>query len=123
VTYKNGTTTITDFAGNVEDNLTSETSIIDDNGEVLLVKVSKEDYLANATHFNIDAYTWKESGGHTYIDYLSEIPGHPGETGNVIENEVGSNNIVGMPWYLFLIIIGCIIAIILVIVLKVTGKI
>lgn len=123
VTYKNGTTTITDFNNTIEDDLTAETSIIFDSGEVLLVNISKDNYLNNTSHFNIDAYTWKEAGNHTYIDYVSEIPGHPGETGNVVDNGTSGSHDDWMLWLLLLILLIIIVIIIVIAVLKHTNRI
>lgn len=121
VTYKNGSTTITNFNNTIEDDLTAETSIILDNGEVLLVNISKNDYLNNTSHFNIDAHTWKEAGNHTYIDYVSEIPGHPGETGDVVDQV--HEDILLSPWLLLIILLIIIVIIIVIAVLKLTNKI
>jgi hypothetical protein len=126
VTYKNGTTIITDFGDTIEDDLTAETSIIDDNGEVLLVNISKTEYLDGISYFNVDAFTWKEEGDFKYIDYISEIPGHPGETGTVLDDTPTNNadqGFFGIPWFFIIIILLCIIVIIIVIVLKLTDKI
>jgi hypothetical protein len=83
VTYQNETTIIINFNHTMEEDITSNTSVIDDNGEILLVEISKNKYLDNNSYFNLDAFTWKEQGNMTYIDYNSEIPGHPGETGMI----------------------------------------
>ncbi len=126
ITYINETTTITDFNNTVEDDLTSETSIINEQGEVLLVNISKNDYLNNISYFNIDAFSWKEEGNHTFIDYISEVPGHPGETGDIVDNAGGNGNtddegLLGMlcsPLIIILIILAVIILIIIIVLLK-----
>lgn len=89
ITYINGFATISDFNNTIDEDMTTNISIVDDKGEVLTVKVSKGRYLENITYFNVDAYTWKEQGNHTFIDYISEVPGHPGETGTVVDGENG----------------------------------
>ena len=89
ITYINGSATISNFNNTIEEDMTMNISIVDDKGEVLTVKVSKARYLDNITFFNADAYTWKEEGNHTFIDYISEVPGHPGETGTVVDGENG----------------------------------
>jgi hypothetical protein len=125
VTYRNGTTTIANFNGTIEDDLTANTSIINDNGEVLVVNLSKTDYLDGAAYFNIDAFTWKEVADLKYIDYVSEVPGHPGETGTVIDDPPTNNpdqGLFGIPWWLLLIILLCVIAMVIVIVLKLTDR-
>ncbi|UCE73027.1 MAG: hypothetical protein JSV56_08280 [Methanomassiliicoccales archaeon] len=128
VTFQNGTTAITNFNGTIEDDLTSETSIIDDNGEVLLVNISKNNYLSNIPNLNIDAFTWKEHEGHTYIDYISEVPGHPGEVSPELvddstnDGDDDSQGLFGMlctfPFILIWIILVVIILIIIVVLLK-----
>ncbi len=122
ITYINEITTITDFNNTVEDDLTAETSIINEQGDVLLVNISKNDYLNNISYFNIDAFSWKEEGNHTFIDYISEVPGHPGETGEIVDNEGGDtdddNGFLGMlcsPLFIILIILAVIILIIIIV--------
>jgi hypothetical protein len=87
ITYKKGSSMISSFDNITQEDMTSNTSKIQDKGEVLVVKVSKSRYLHNISHFNIDAYTWKEHDDLTYIDYVSEIPGHPEDTGSVVDQE------------------------------------
>ncbi len=120
ITYRNGTSIISDFNEAFQEDMTSNTTIIDDNGEVLIVKVSKEMYLANITHYNIDGFTWKESGNETFIDYVSEIPGHPADTGTVVdqddedpkEEEGILDMICGIPYIFTLVILIVIIIVI-----------
>jgi hypothetical protein len=124
ITHINGSTTISNLNNTLEEDMTANTSIIDEQGEILVVKVSKSRYLNNITYFNIDAYTWKEQGNYTYIDYVSEIPGHPGATGTVVEDGNGEDEedkgflgfLCALPlilWILVIIIIVVIIAILL----------
>lgn len=123
ITYINGSANITDFNYTLEEDMTSNISIINDQGEILTVKVSKSRYLSNITHFNIDAFTWKEQGNSTYIDYVSEIPGHPGQTGTVVDQDGNDSKddsgilgfLCSIPIILFLIIIVVIIVIIVII--------
>ena len=89
ITYINGSTTISNFNNTFKEDMTANTSIVDENGEVLVVKVLKSRYLTNITYYNIDAFTWKEQGNKTYVDYVSEIPGHPADTGSVIDQDDG----------------------------------
>ncbi len=122
VTYQNETAIITNFNNTLEENITISTSIIDDNGDVLLVEISKIKYLDNITYFNIDAFTWKEQGNMTYIDYVSEIPGHPGETGDVVDQRNGESedekglfdDLCGIPLVLIIVVIIILVIIILV---------
>ncbi|MEE9150300.1 MAG: hypothetical protein V3U20_00510 [Thermoplasmata archaeon] len=123
VTYLNGSATISNFNNTIEEDMTANISIINYKGEVLDVKVSKNRYLSNITYFNIDAHTWKEHGNHTYIDYVSEIPGHPGETGTVVDQDNGDSKedkgllgfLCSIPWILLIVIIIIIIVIIIII--------
>ena len=120
ITYRNGTSFISDFNETFFEDMTSNTTIIDENGEVLIIKVSKNRYLPNITYYNIDAFTWKEQGNETFIDYVSEIPGHPGETGTVVEEEEEDpkedesllDMLCGLPYLLTLVILIVIIIII-----------
>ncbi|MHA2281210.1 MAG: hypothetical protein ACXAC5_10190 [Promethearchaeota archaeon] len=91
ITFINGSSTILSFDNSTMEDMASNTSIIDDKGEVLVIKVSKSKYLNNISYFNLDAFTWKETQNRTYIDYISEIPGHPGETGTVVDQENGDS--------------------------------
>ena len=124
VTYLNETTTITSFNNTIEEDLTSETSVINDKGEVLLVKISKNDYLNNISYFNIDGFTWKEEGNNTFIDYVSVVPGHPGETADIVDNEDddtnNDNGIFGMLCsnFILILIIFAVIIIITIVILK-----
>jgi hypothetical protein len=120
ITYKNGTSFISDFNETLMEDMSSNTSIIDDNGEVLIVKVSKNRYLPNITHYNVDGFTWKESGNETFIDYVSEIPGHPADTGTVVDQEDDDpkeeegllDMLCGLPYLLTLVILIVVIIII-----------
>ncbi len=125
ITYINGSATISNFNNTFEEDMTANTSIVKvQQDEVLEVNVSKNKYLNNITYFNIDAYTWKEHGNHTFIDYVCEIPGHPGETGTVIDDGNGEDEedegffgfLCALPlilWIVVIIIIVIIIAILL----------
>jgi hypothetical protein len=119
ITFRNSTCFISDFNETSSEDMTSNTTIIDDNGEVLIVKVSKTRYLMNITHYNIDGFTWKEQGNETFIDYVSEIPGHPADTGTVVEQEEDPEEeeglldmICGLPYLLTLLILIVVIIII-----------
>lgn len=91
ITYRNGATSISNFNNTFQEDMSSNTSKINDKGEVLVVKVSKDKYLLNISHYNVDAFTWKEQGNTTYIDYVSEIPGHPADTGSVVDQDDGDS--------------------------------
>jgi hypothetical protein len=120
ITYKNGTSSISDFNNTFQEDMSSNTSKIDDNGEVLVVKVKKSKYLDNISYYNVDAFTWKEQENRTYIDYVSDIPGHPGETGTVVDQDGEDSSedkgllddLCSMPLIYFLVILIVIIIII-----------
>jgi hypothetical protein len=120
ITYRNGTSFISDFNETFQEDMTVNTTIVNDNGEVIIIKVSKGRYLANITHYNIDGFTWKESGNETFIDYVSEIPGHPADTGTVVDQEEDDpkeedgilDMICGIPYLLTLVILIIIVIII-----------
>jgi hypothetical protein len=120
ITYRNGTSVISDFNETFQEDMTSNTTIIDDNGEVLIIRVSKTRYLANITHYNIDGFTWKEHGNETFIDYVSEIPGHPADTGTVVDQEEDDSKeeeglldmLCGIPYLLILVILIVVIIVI-----------
>lgn len=120
ITYINGSSTISNFQDTFSEDMISNTTVVDDHGEVLVVEISKNKYLNNITYYNIDAFTWKEQGNKTYIDYVSEIPGHPGETGTLVDQPDGDSkedkgifgDLCSFPMILILIIIIVIIILI-----------
>jgi uncharacterized protein YlzI (FlbEa/FlbD family) len=120
ITYINGTSFISDFNETFSENMTSNTTIIDINGEILIVKVSIDRYLSNISYYNIDGFTWKEQGNDTFIDYVSEIPGHPADTGTVVEQEEDDpkeeegllDMLCGIPYLLILVILVVVIIVI-----------
>jgi hypothetical protein len=120
ITFINGSTTILSFDNTTLEDMSSNTSIINDKGEVLVVKVSKDKYLNNISYYNIDAFTWKETQNRTYIDYISEIPGHPADTGTVVDQENEDSkeeqgifdNLCSIPWIIILVILIIIIIVI-----------
>jgi hypothetical protein len=84
VTYTNGSLEIMKFIDEVEqppEDITALGGIVKDKNEQLLViDLSKNKYFPeNGTdHFNVDAFSWMEEGNVTYIDYIHNLPGHPG---------------------------------------------
>jgi hypothetical protein len=126
ITYQNGSAVISNFNHTLEENITSNISIVYDKGEVLLVHISKNRYLSNITHFNIDAYTWKEQQNSTYIDYVSEIPGHPGATGTVLEEDGGDSeddsDILGLLCTIQFILIAVVILVIIIIIVIIAKR-
>ncbi len=45
--------------------------------EKLTIAISILQYLDNITYFTMDAYSMKVMDNATYLDYISELPGHP----------------------------------------------
>lgn len=81
ITYKNETANLVPFSplGNgtpidIFDNL----SFIQDRGDELMeITISVSKYLTDISHFSLDAYSMKIIDNATYLDYISELPGHP----------------------------------------------
>jgi hypothetical protein len=81
ITYRNGTTIMNSFAqganGTSED-ISSNVSFVREKGdEAMEITVSITDHLVNITHYGLDAYSMKVTHNATYLDYISELPGHP----------------------------------------------
>jgi hypothetical protein len=63
------------------ENITDLGGIVKDKNEYLLViNFPKNKYLPESEleHFSVDAFTWMELGNKTFIDYIHDLPGHPG---------------------------------------------
>lgn len=81
ITYQNHSAILTPFTNkgngttvNIFHNVTFDR---DKGDEMMVITVSIERYLSNITHFNVDAYSMKIMNNATYLDYISELPGHP----------------------------------------------
>jgi hypothetical protein len=81
ITYQNRTAILNSFSpsGNgtfmdIYDNVSFNR---DKGDELMEVTVSISKYLSNISYFNLDAYSMKTTDNATYLDYISELPGHP----------------------------------------------
>jgi hypothetical protein len=81
ITYQNRTTILNSFtsSGNgTSVDISENVSFMRDKGdELMAVTVSISKYLTNISYFNLDAYSMKTTRNATYLDYISELPGHP----------------------------------------------
>jgi len=81
ITYQNHSATLIPYTSkgngttvNIFQNITFDHEKGD---EMMVITVSIERYLSNITHFNVEAYSMKITNNATYLDYISELPGHP----------------------------------------------
>ncbi|MCK5562403.1 MAG: hypothetical protein KAJ51_17515, partial [Thermoplasmata archaeon] len=51
--------------------------------------ISIEKYLDRIFYFGLDAYSIRVTGNATYLDYISELPGHPEYVSPVVEADEG----------------------------------
>lgn len=81
ITYQNNSATLMPFTskGNgTTVNIFPNIAFNRDKGdEMMVITISIEKYLNNITHFDVDAYSMKITNNATYLDYISELPGHP----------------------------------------------
>jgi hypothetical protein len=81
ITYTNNSAILVPFSdeGNgTAIDITSSVSFDRDKGdEIMRISLLISKYLTNVTYFNLDAYSMKTLDNATYIDYISELPGHP----------------------------------------------
>ena len=81
ITYKNDSTFLMPFSsiGNgTSIDINGNVSFIQDKGdEMMQITVSISKYLKNISHFSFDAYSMKVQNNATFLDYISELPGHP----------------------------------------------
>jgi hypothetical protein len=81
ITYQNQITILTPFSdqGNgTEKDISSDVSFTRDKGdEIMVISILVTTYFQNVTHFGLDAYSMKVTDNATYLDYISELPGHP----------------------------------------------
>jgi len=118
ITYKNETAVLMPFSpmGNgTPVNIIGNVSFRRDKGdEIMQVTISINQYLKNITYFCLDAYSLKIINNATYLDYISELPGHPeyvnpeveeGEnidSGSIDDNRETDEN--GVPFIVWLLI-------------------
>ena len=92
ITYVHGTTEMATFSNGAKSAvvpLTDNTSLMNDRGdEILMVEVEISRYLDNISHFDVDAYSMISMDNSTYLDYISELPGHPDYIDPGLEEEV-----------------------------------
>ncbi len=49
----------------------------DKGDEMMVITISISQYLNNISHYGLDAYSMRVTSNATYLDYISELPGHP----------------------------------------------
>jgi hypothetical protein len=81
ITYQNQTMVLMPFSakGNgTAINYIDNYSFTRDKGdEMMVVTVSISKYLSKISYYRLDAYSMKVTDNATYLDYISELPGHP----------------------------------------------
>jgi len=81
ITYNNQSTVLSPFSpegiGTSVDISQFVTFEREKGDEVMLIEVPISSYLDNIFYFSLDAYSMKVTNNATYLDYISEIPGHP----------------------------------------------
>lgn len=81
ITYTNQTATLVPFSpqgnGTAVDYISSITFDQNRGDEMMVVTISISEYLNNITYFNTDAYSMTILDNATFLDYTSELPGHP----------------------------------------------
>jgi hypothetical protein len=84
ITFLNGMIELVEIVDGIEtssEDITSLGGIIKVKNEDLLeLNLPKNKYLPEAEldYLAVDAFTWKEEGNYTYIDYIHNVPGNPG---------------------------------------------
>lgn len=132
ITYEDQTTILIPFSiqgnGTTEDITTSVTFQRDKGDELMQITLSIAAYFQNITNFWLDAYSLRTTDNATYLDYISELPGHPEYVSPVVENEEGLDNnqddtgdgTNNGSMFVLLLCIGSIIAALVVVVILVT---
>ena len=81
ITYSNRTAIMNSFspAGNgTKINIMANVTFNQDKGdEMMEITISISKYLSNISHYDLDAYSMMTRSNATYLDYISELPGHP----------------------------------------------
>lgn len=68
----------------------SNVSINDErDDEIMEIEVNITKFLSNISHFNIDAYSMMITSNATYLDFISQLPGHPEFVNPEVENVEG----------------------------------
>jgi len=93
ITFKNGTTTMNSFTlegnGSTVDLSADQTFIKDKGDEAMELRISISTYLVNISHYGLDSYSMKVTHNATYLDYISELPGHAEYVNPEVEEEEG----------------------------------
>lgn len=91
ITYSNGSCELAPFSavGNgTSVDIMDKVSFEKDKGnEMLNIEVPVVEYLHNISYFNVDAYSMRVLDNATYLDYISELPGHPEYVDAGVEEE------------------------------------
>jgi hypothetical protein len=136
ITYKNETAVLVPFtsAGNgTPVDIIGNVSFSRDKGdEIMQITISISKYLSDISYFGVDAYSLKIIENATYLDYISELPGHPeyvnpevGEGENIDtggSGDDGKTDESGAPFILWIAILIIIIVVILLVVLMWNAK-
>jgi len=81
ITYNNRTAIMNSFsdAGNgTKINIDANVTFVQDKGdEMMEITIDISKYLDNITYYGLDAYSIMVTANATYLDYISELPGHP----------------------------------------------
>lgn len=81
ITYNNGSAIMNYFSdsGNgTKINIIVNVTFDQDKGdEMMVITISIAKYLSNFSYYNMDAYSMMVTHNATYLDYISELPGHP----------------------------------------------
>jgi hypothetical protein len=113
ITYINQSTILKPFslAGNgTSVDFSTNVSFNHEKGdEMMVVRVRISTYLSDTEHYWLDAYSMMNATNATYLDYISELPGHPeyvnpeveksenlenGKVNNDDKNDNGGNSII-----------------------------
>ena len=81
ITYNNRTAIMNSFspAGNgTKVNIIANVTFVQDKGDDMMeITISISKYIGNISYYGFDAYSMMVTHNATYLDYISELPGHP----------------------------------------------
>jgi hypothetical protein len=81
ITYKNGTAVMNSFSpakNGSKTNIDANVTFVKDKGdEIMEITISISKYLSDIDYYGLDAYSMMVLPNATYLDYISELPGHP----------------------------------------------
>ena len=96
ITYKNHVATLVPFTsqgnGTAVDISASVVFVRDKGDEIMVITIPIAEYFENITSFWLDAYSMMITNNATYLDYISELPGHPEYVSPVVEDNEGLEN-------------------------------